>query len=255
MFGRRYYLTQDLEDWHTACWRWHFDNIDDARDLVRETPFILPTKDFFPPTKTAGHDRAAYMLKTIMDFGPTKGWPIHLEAQDVGPETQNLDPLIRTEGRSACGTFRIENDIPIISYDPLSLNQPQVLIGTLAHEVGHYLNGYFPTEAPGSDEFIEPATDVTAAFLGFGVFMVNSRFDQSNWSDGNLAGWQTQTRGYLTEAEWAFSIAMYAALGDHPLEPLKPHLKSHVWPQVKKAEKYIQKRSLDQAVLDTSASV
>ena len=45
---------------------------------------------------------------------------------------------------------------------------------TFAHELARYLVETFEEPAPGGDALLEPAVDIAAVFMGFGLFMANS---------------------------------------------------------------------------------
>ncbi|TLU67496.1 hypothetical protein FE810_00640 [Thalassotalea litorea] len=109
------------------------------------------------------------------------------------------------------------------------------MIATFAHELAHYLTASAKQEPPGGWENWEFATDITATFLGFGVFMANSAFNFRQYTDSDSQGWQASRNGYLTEAEHVFSLALFIQLKGISPATVTPFLKSHLRKMLKKA--------------------
>jgi hypothetical protein len=100
------------------------------------------------------------------------------------------------------------------------------LVATFAHELAHYRMADFPEPPPGGVEVKEPATDLAAVFMGFGLFMANSRFSFSHFADGQTSGWRWRHQGYITDVEVLHMHAIFSImLGIGQRETL-PHLKS-----------------------------
>ena len=119
--------------------------------------------------------------------------------------------------------------------------------------MGHYLNHSFPEGPPGGWDLEEPATDITAAFFGFGIFSANSAFHFTQTQDFDSQGYSTARLGYITEAEWAFDIAIFCVLTETDIQIAKPYLKPHIWKQVRKAEKYLRKNNSAEGIIEDGA--
>jgi len=89
------------------------------------------------------------------------------------------------------------------------LKDPVGLVGTLAHELCHFLLATVKNEPPASWKLLEPLTDLAAVREGFGIFLSNSAFQFGQWTSNDQQGWSTQRRGYLSEAELGFSTAIF----------------------------------------------
>ena len=50
-------------------------------------------------------------------------------------------------------------------------------------------------------------TDLVAIVYGFGIFLGNTHFSYSSFSDFHGSGWQTSTTGYLPEQVIAYAMA------------------------------------------------
>ncbi len=55
-----------------------------------------------------------------------------------------------------------------------------------------------------NDEYL---TDFMAITYGFGVFLGNSRFSFSKFSNSGMSGWQSSSQGYLPEQVIAYAVA------------------------------------------------
>ena len=75
---------------------------------------------------------------------------------------------------------------------------------------------------------MEFLTDLTAIYLGFGVFLANARFEFEAIHDGPMQGWRMGHSGYLPEADLIFALAMFIRAKELDAAPacecLKPHL-------------------------------
>ena len=246
MFGsRKYILDPDIDAFHFQCWSWllrHTGGI----EKFRQTELVLPTPQFFPKTESEGHARAEHIFECVRHHAGMAEWPVRLVAQQEMQSQVSTYNFIQ-HGTRAAGTFANHGNGGIITYEP---GQGAIsLVATFAHELGHYLNGGFPEPPPGGWDLVEPATDVTAAFLGFGVFGANSAFHFTRTQDFEGQGWSTSRLGYITEAEWALNLAIFCAVAELEISQLKDHLKPHILQIVKKSTKFIAKHKMVLEVL------
>lgn len=111
---------------------------------------------------------------------------------------------------------------------PALLQRPDRLIATFAHELAHYLLATAAEPPPCESDEIEFLTDLAAVYLGFGVFLANTRFDFEVLHDGPLQGWRMGHSGYLPEADLIFALGLFirakALEADDACNCLKPHL-------------------------------
>lgn len=81
---------------------------------------------------------------------------------------------------------------------------------------------------PCADDERECLTDLTAVYLGFGVFLANTRFTFETMQSGSLQGWRWSRSGYLPETDLIFALALFleakALDATEALACLKPHL-------------------------------
>jgi|TARA_R110000796_G_scaffold1996_2_gene8013 hypothetical protein len=248
VFGRSHFLDEDVEAFHVLCWAWLL-KCTGGREALRETPLVLPTPDFFPPTDSSGHERAEFIFEHVRDLAGMSEWPVQLVPQ------AELAGRVSTLGRvqhsgTAAGTFSHTGNSGQITYDPSHVHTPVKLIATFAHELSHYLNEGFQEAPPGGWELIEPATDVTSVFLGFGVFGANSAFEFIQTQDFESQGWSSEKFGYLSLDEWAFNLAIFCDLTGRDVTDLKPHLKWNLFKTSKAAAKYVERREIGRQILE-----
>lgn len=205
----------------------------------------MPNRDYFPGTDLKGHEKAKFIFENVQRNAGMLDWPVELVELDVLPAAISDNAFI-VHGEAPCaGTFQFEDDHGLITYDPSLLKRPIALIATFAHELGHYLNGSFPEPPPDGWELVEPATDVTATFLGFGLFGANeSCADYEEYSVDGIPQARRGKAGYLTEAQWVFDLAIFCHLTHQNIDVLQSYMKSHLWKQFQRAYKSVGQRDI-----------
>jgi hypothetical protein len=240
MFGRKLVDT-DVAEWQFDGFAWLIDNYSTASGLP-DTPLYLPTPEFFPENTGEFRSQADHIFRLVKaQCGFNEGDIFELERQAGRPEA-SLGGLamVETQGETACGTYQF---IPakygrpreIIKFDASLEKKPAQLVATFAHELSHALHnrGHEPLEI--EPELYELFTDLTAIYLGYGVFLANTRFEFSQFSNADTQGWQMQGAGYLPEADMIFATALFMRIKNIPMETAAPHLKPRLVKMLKKA--------------------
>ncbi|RDS79801.1 hypothetical protein [Dyella psychrodurans] len=227
VFRKGALLDAELAGWQFDCFEWllrHGGGV----EAFRQRRLILPTPQFFPHDGSRGHAFAEMIFHQVKAHADMADWPCKLESQENDPDTM-VSPQAFVQGapNSPGGTFRaLKEGGALITYNPSKLRDPMSLVATFAHELAHYRMATFPEQPPGGQEVREPATDLAAVFMGFGIFLANSRFNFSHFDDGRTAGWRWQQQGYLSDVEVLHMHAIFSVmLGIDQRETL-PHLKS-----------------------------
>jgi hypothetical protein len=218
----------DEFDWLLACLAWltrEFGGVGAAR------PVVLPDDAHYPPSRLTGHPRALELFDQTKAHAGMSDWPCELRAGEADRErVVALGHALRHHWTTPLGTFGYSDDGYFITYNPTSLAHPQVLVATFAHELSHYLLHTARDRAPGGAALAEHATDLGAAFLGFGIFMANSAKSFRQFEGGGEMGWEMRGAGYLSENALITALAMSTVLtGDdtRAIEAeLKPYLRS-----------------------------
>ena len=237
-------LVASDEDWQIACWQWLLENFG-GLSAFREHKLILPNKSFFPPTKLDGHERALHIFYTVAKHMGLSSVDFDLISQEA-PVDPVLDGLmvVKNAPVSPAGTFHANADgKPRITYNPNSIDKPLELVATLCHELCHALLLSTPDLPPGGAELEECATDLAMTFFGFGIFGANDAFEFKQYHDSGsgMQGWSTRHMGYLSEAEWGFSLAVFASLRERGGDDLVKYLDETPCYHMKKTMKYLEK--------------
>jgi hypothetical protein len=226
---------EEMIDWLFDVFEW----------LIREASLdrralILPTDTFFPIEKDLDeHARALAFYGAVKRHARLDDCRCRLVPLDEEPElprSAHFGPMARS---GAAGTFQHGARGGVISYATSKVADPVAFVAMLAHELGHWMQTRFRREAPpGGPKAVEPATDVCAVFLGFGVFSANAafRFQQ------HARGWSYGRLGYLDEKPLAYALAIFLALHELGSDDARRHLDANPRSYLKHAAKHLEER-------------
>jgi len=241
LFGKSTFVEKELEAWSLETWAWLMRTLGGMQRL-NQTPLVLANKDFFPPTDTEGAARGRYIFDLVRRWMGIGDWACTLESYERRPANAELGGLAMLRGpNDPSGTFRIDDGQPIVSYALDLVDQPRVLIATLAHELSHYMiaHAWAKGPSPGGQEAHELTTELCVAYAGFAVFGANAAFEFGQFQGAGVQGWSSQRRGYFSERTWAFALAIFLELrgDDLPSGVLKPGVED----LTRKAIKYLKR--------------
>ena len=229
-------LNQDDELFQVETYRWLLTHFGGSQ-FYTNTQLVLPTEEFFPTIVNSPDEAAQETFAQVKKYAGLEGWPCILQKQDEDPNLIIGETLIvqQTE-HNPHGTFsvNVKNEV-IITYNPKLINNPMQMVATFAHELAHYLTSTAPVPPPGGWENWEFATDITASFLGFGIFQANSVFNFKQYSGAGTIGWQTTGGGYLSESEHSFALGLFLQLKDISPDIVYPHCDGNIKVFLKKA--------------------
>lgn len=219
-------------DWLFDVYDWLLTESGGYEAFRKRQQLVLPTDAFFPvSTQQAPEAFAQALFEHTRRHARLEHLKCALVPHEETPSTRDLAPgMAHEESRSgAAGTFRHGAGVRSaqISYARSGLRDPESFVATMAHELGHFLIHGFSEPAPGGEEAREPATDVCAVFLGFGVFTVNSAFRFDQYSDGVMQGWSIKRLGYLGERELSYALAIFLSLLGLELKATGSHLRGN----------------------------
>lgn len=250
MFGKRYFLNRDAEEWHLKTWSWLLEHSAKLSQLPVRSQFVLPTTEFFPKTNTEGDDRVIYVAEHVRRLAGMSDWGIEVQLKDPPDHEIEVALDLRHEEGHALGTFQVDSGGKAIMEVRRDLaDDPHNLIATIAHEFGHYFNGGFSEPPPGGWEMVEPATDVTSIFLGFGLFALNSRYNEKLLT-GDLGSYKAWSySGYLSEPELLFDTAIFCRHFGYDPVLAEGYLKPPLMKSLLKAIQYLEKTNIDKMML------
>jgi len=250
MFGRKL-VDKHVAEWQFDGFAWLIDNYSTGPELP-DAPLFLPTPEYFPAKDELSSTQAEYIFRLVKaQCGFNEGDIFELKPQAGRPDAA-LGGLafVQTWGQTASGTYQM---IPakygkpreIIQYDAGLENNPTQLVATFAHELSHALHNraYEPLDM--EPELYELFTDLTAIYLGYGIFLANTRFGFSQFTNADVQGWQAQGAGYLPEADMVFATALFMRIKDISIEIALPHLKPRLQKMLKKAFRQLD-RNMDE---------
>lgn len=249
IFGAKRPVDPEEWEWLLAGFKWlerEFPQLQISRTL------ILPTKDYFPPVESDGAARGEEIMRQVQLLAGMAAWPIHLEGVERAPATPLNNVAAVQHGEGAAGTFRLKRTADgavcaEIRYDLDQLNNPSGLVATFAHELSHYLLHACSTPFPGGDEIEELFTDLTAVWLGFGIFLGNNARYGGHVDEGGGRGWFVSGwQGYLSERMLMTALAMSETLACHEPMLAAPFLKDYLVSDLKMAKRYAAHRNLRQ---------
>lgn len=211
LFGAKTFLDPEIEAWHLEAWATLIDRFAAEMPLA-DTPTVLPTREFFPPTEAVGHAKAEHVFACVKALMELQDWPCRLEPQAARTAGLQVSEFVHLRGgETPNGTFRIEADgTALVTYAPELLDDPIGLVATFAHELAHYLLA--SEDDLVEDETHELMTDLVVAYSGFGVFGANSAFSFEQFGDAFGQGWRSRSSGYLSPRSWAFALAVFGEL-------------------------------------------
>ena len=201
-------ITIEDEEWLREDMKW-------LKEVLSEPHFsqiktVTPTKDFYNRDFTGIEEDAEFVLKRTMELMCIKDTQIKLVFFDDSPVFGEDGSILTTpadingEWKSAAGIYEENEGFTNIYIERQQLTNPISLIATISHELSHViLLGEKLVDY--NDEFL---TDLMAITYGFGIFLGNSRFQFSQYSNGTIMGWQTSSQGYLPEQIIAFFMAL-----------------------------------------------
>lgn len=178
-------------------------------------------------------------------------WPCKLEAQEDDIDVR-VSPTIAIQNapQNPLGTFEVkENEEIVITYSSPAVKNPVQLVATFAHELAHYLTAACIEDPPGGWGNWEFVTDITATFLGFGIFMANSTFNFQQFTEVDAQGWSYSRNGYLSEAEHVYALAIFLRLKNIPYDAAAHHLKPTLRKTLKKSLKELSKSAYIEELL------
>lgn len=225
MFGSIRLVDRDVEAWIVEGFERLHEKLG-AEKPLGQTPLVLPSPGIFIIEGETDREKAQSIFRKVAEFAGMADWHVELEGfETAGMQQVSEYHFLTPQAAQAAGTFSTEGNSVVIRYDLALVKQPQNLIATFAHELSHYLlAGYLPDSFEDQDH--ELLTDLTAVYMGFGVFLANTAFEFEGNQGFAGTGWVSRRTGYLSEDTLLAALALFVRLGAHDPGQAKPYLKS-----------------------------
>jgi hypothetical protein len=245
-----FFKTQPLLDESSSRWifdafAWAIEHYD-SEFFARDSQLVLPNNAFFPTRANSVDELANSVFEKVSLYSGLTKWPFKLvEPQQYFPQQYQIEhPTAVIRGDKADDTTHqnmLQNpqDKLMVSYDPVQLNQPQVMVANYAAMLAGYLTGLSNQPPPGGEEHRAPAIEILAIFMGFGVMFANTAY-AFRGGCGSCHNHAANRTAVLTENEAVYALALFAALKDIDNKTATEHLKKHLRSSYKQAIKQIK---------------
>ena len=249
-------IDPEVVEWQFQYFEWLIDNFSSAAGLP-DSELWRPIPEHYSPVSRGkrsltGRPLAKHIFETVKrqcHFGPEQTIRL-VPTQESKPQHLGGVAMVQTNEAGACGRYKLSKNedgsfTETITYDEDLTENPTQLIATFAHELGHALHNRSQRPVEIEVELYEMFTDLTAIYLGFGIFVANTRFEFSQFQDANLQGWQANGAGYLPEADIVFATALFMKIKNIPESVAAEHLKPRLRKTLHKAFKQLSKHEED----------
>ena len=246
-------INTETVEWQLDYFEFLIQNLSSDAGLPdSELQFPVPESFIDQENPTAvyqGHELAQFLLGTIQKQCGVADVAIKLvPTHESKPRKIGGGVILQTaDTNAAAGRYIAEENTfgvieETITYDQDLTKDPAQLIATFAHELSHCLHNRIREKLDFESEILyEMFTDLTAVYLGYGLFLSNARFSYTTDHDS----WATKSHGYLPESDLIFATALFMQIKNIPQETALPHLKPHLRKMMKKAMKQLSKYSAD----------
>lgn len=240
----------EVAEWQFEYFEWLIKNFSSGSGLP-DSELWLPIPEHFAMAKKgtrplSGRPLVKHLFETIKTqckFGPQDVFRL-VPSDESKPQSLGGLAMVQTTENGACGRYKISQNkdgsyTETIIYDRDLSDDPVQLIATLSHELGHALHNRSKEPLDIETELYEMFTDLTAIYLGYGVFTANTRFEFSQFQNADTQGWRASGAGYLPEADIVFGTALFMQIKNIPQETAAEHLKPRLRKMLKKAFKQL----------------
>jgi hypothetical protein len=168
-------------------------------------PLVEAAPRFFPDPWTPDLDGVRALALRLLAYAGLAWMDVDVEPFD-GEEEVELGGMGEVRSRRKQGAVAwfqgIEDDCCLFGVELELLDDPERLVGALAHEVAHAWRSHHGLMVEDA-ELEEELTDLTTVYLGFGILTVNGTYRYR--AKGEISGGMAQT-------EWSFVQAGYLPL-------------------------------------------
>lgn len=232
-------VSAEEKEWLESAFLWLIEEL--SPEILLSVEVILPTEEFFPDPFSGSETDIRRMVDRVCDY-----MDVDPDLVDIrfftNEDGTDLHPLagVESSGEHALGTYQMRGGKYRIRLETSQANNPQVLVATIAHELGHViLLGENRLDADYADH--EPMTDLLTVFYGMGIFTANSVFSFEQWTNTFAQGWQANRRGYLSEEMFGYALALFSYARGESKPDWVNYLQTNVKSYLRSSLNYLEK--------------
>lgn len=227
-------VDQSAKAWIEQRIRWLIEQF--GEEILLDSPTVLPTAEDFPDEYRQDWPSARVLFGSVCRYMGVPPETVKLK----GHSEANRPDLVNGQGQALAGTaglYEEGSDRFVVRLNKSQLDQPMLLVGTMAHELAHVRllgENRISPDAPDN----ELLTDLTTVFFGLGVFLANA---PRHW-DSDLGYWPgTRLRKpeYMTLPMYGYALALRAQLREESPKVLRRHLKPAARAEFDQARRYL----------------
>lgn len=225
LFRRKPPLDEASLLWLFDVFGWCFRNFSPAV-FYQQTRLVLPTNDFFPGKVDSIQGMAELVFDQVAEYAGMRHWPWQVVEQSHCYRESGIVPSVGA-GQAFPGARQLtlaDGKILPVVYDMRHIGNPETLIAGFAHRLGQYLGQTAQEPPPGGVENWPQATEVVAAYLGFGLMFANSAFVFPSGGCGSCAT-STSRDNALSQWDSTYALALFTVLKGISPRLVRSHLK------------------------------
>lgn len=213
LWGRPEFEAERI-DWLFAHFGWLLANFGGYKSFLRSYHLVMTTPNDFPSVSLTSPENVERIFRAVMGHMGMGDWAVDLRQMndedvpsDFASDTSGMSMGYSADGLA--GFFDHDSFGRVtIGYNPHLVSDFPGLISVFSHEAAHYLLTKSITVMPGGWADLEPVTDLTAIFTGFGIFQANT----ASVIERNSEGHRSSLSGYLPESGRAYALAVFSEL-------------------------------------------
>lgn len=228
----------ETKQWLEESFNWLIEEM--GLDTLLSVEVVLPTEEYFPDPYSGSRQDIRVMLERICDYMDVDPRDIEMRLF-TRDDPASIHPFTESDGAPhELGTYNKQGGKYHIRLESSQAVNPEGLVGTIAHELGHVI--LLGEDRLDPDyEYHEPLTDLLTVFYGLGIFSANSAFSFTQWTNAQYQGWQASRSGYMTEEMYGYALALFAHARCEADPSWARHLSTNVRHFFRKGAKYIAK--------------
>jgi hypothetical protein len=217
-------------EWLFATAEWQIDALGMTRTVPEGAKIVLPTAEDFPVDASLEGEALAHdYFGFVVEHANLGAFRFELVEDSRSPAEilrgvphAMTGPLVPTGDDDPLEP----DDVLPVHYSLDSICTPELLVASLALDMAHYV-AQCGEPPPGSESAFGAAVDVTAVWLGFGVFVANAALLPRAFERGGLVGFGVSRVGSLSQLELSYALALRIASIGADCSEIRPHLRTN----------------------------